>query len=377
MMAFVAGVDAFCCLPFVFLRYQRRVGRFAFLKLGGIGLTIGLNLFFLVLCPVLWERWGGWMEWFYRPGYGVGYVFVSNVVSTGVVFCLLLPEVVAGFRGRFAWGRLRRMLGYCFPILVLGVAGIFNQTADKILFPFLFEDRGCAEWELGVYGACFKIAVVMVLFIQAFRYAYEPFVLARAGEGDARRLYGEAMKVFVIFSLVILVGVLFCLEDVLIYFVDGRYHAGLGVVPVVMLGELFFGVYFNLSIWYKLTDQTRWGAYFSLVGCGVTVGVIVGFAPRYGFMACAWASFVSNLVMMLLSYFVGRRRFPVAYDLRSALFYSVLAAGCYVVGMAPVFEPVVFRLLYRGVIWGVFVGVIVKRDVPLGGIPFIGRWFGR
>ena len=265
------------------------------------------------------------------------------------------------------------MLRYSLPILILGLAGVFNQTADKILFPFLFDDKVYATEQLGIYGACFKIAVIMVMFTQAFRFAYEPFIFAKNKSEDNRKSYAEAMKYFIIFSLLIFLGVMFYL-DILKYFVAPDYYPGLKVVPIVMLGELFFGIYFNLSLWYKLSDQTQWGAYFSTLGCVVTVCIIVFFAPLYGFMACAWASFACNLLMMVISYLVGQKKFPIKYDLRSAFIYFVAAGILYAVGMLPVISSEAIRLLYRTLILGVFIAFIAKRDLPLRELPYIGRF---
>jgi len=374
MMLGIVAVDAFCCIPFAYLRYQGRAYRFAGIKFLSIFLNIGLNVFFLVLCPRLYHYAPQTIDWFYIPGYGVGYVFIANVITTSVTFLLLLPDMLPGFGHKPSFPLLKQMLSYSFPILILGIAGIFNQTADKIIFPFLFDDKAYATGQLGIYGACFKIAVVMVMFIQAFRYAYEPFIFARHKNDDNTYAYAEAMKYFIIFALVIFLGVMFYL-DILKYFVDSAYYPGLSVVPIVMLGELFFGIYFNLSLWYKLTDETQWGAYFSLSGCVVTVLIIVLCAPVYGFMACAWASFVCNLLMMLLSYFVGQKKFPIPYDLKSAFTYFALAGILYVAGMLPDIESEVLRLLYRTVLLLVFIVFIVKRDFPLRELPYIGRFF--
>ncbi|MDR0429072.1 MAG: lipopolysaccharide biosynthesis protein [Tannerellaceae bacterium] len=374
MMLGIVAVDAFCCIPFAYLRYKGRAYRFAGIRLLGIFLNIGLNIFFLVLCPRMYQQAPAAVGWFYTPGYGVGYAFVANVITTAVTFLILIPDMLPGFRHKPGFSLLKRMLSYSFPILVLGIAGIFNQTADKIIFPFLFEDKAYANEQLGIYGACFKIAVVMVMFIQAFRYAYEPFIFARNKNDDNNQAYCEAMKYFILFALVIFLGVVYYL-DVLKYFVAPAYYPGLRVVPVVMLGELFFGIYFNLSLWYKLSDQTRWGAYFSLAGCVATVLVITLFAPVYGYMACAWASFVCNLMMMLLSYFVGQKKFPISYDLKSAFIYFVLAAVLYVAGMLPTIEPEALRLAYRTVLFVLFIVFIVKRDLPLGELPYVGRFF--
>ncbi|MDR0743732.1 MAG: lipopolysaccharide biosynthesis protein [Tannerella sp.] len=374
MMGCLVAIDAFCCIPFAYLRYKNRPVRFASLKLLSIFFNIFLNLFFLILCPKIHISHPEWIRWFYRPDYGVGYIFISNVFTTALTLLFLLPEILSGFRAKFDGQRLRKILRYSFPILILGIAGILNQTVDKIVFPFLFDDKEYADSQLGIYGACFKIAVVMVLFIQAFRYAYEPFIFSKNKDHDNKNAYVEAMKYFIIFSLVIFLGVMFYL-DLLKYFVDEKYYPGLVVVPIVMCGELFFGIYYNLSVWYKLTDQTKWGAYFSITGCITTVVILIGFVPHYGFIACAWASFVSNLLMMLLSYFIGQKKFPVAYDLRSAFLYGAIATLCFIAGMAPEIDSGILRWTYRTVILLIFVGIIIKKDFPLSKISFLGKYF--
>jgi O-antigen/teichoic acid export membrane protein len=362
IMACIVAVDAFCTIPFAYLRYQGKAMKFAALKLFNILLNICLIIFFLVLCPRLQHSHNNLIDWFYNADYGVGYIFVANAMTTAATLILLIPVMLPGLRARFDMQRLRQMLRYSAPILVLGVAGVFNQTVDKILFPFLFEDKAYAASQLGIYGACAKLAFVMMMCIQAFRYAYEPFVFAKNKDSDHKASYVTAMKYFIIFAVVIFTGVMFYI-DIVKYFIDANYYAGLQVVPIIMLGELFFGVYFNLSIWYKLTDRTRWGAYFSLIGCSLTVAIIVLFVPRYGFIACAWASCASNLVMMLLSYLVGQRKFPVSYNLRSALFYSVLAAGFYVAGMLPQIDGVGWRLAYRSALFIVFLAIIWQKEL--------------
>ena len=376
MMALIVGIDAFCCIPFAFLRYERKAIRFAAIKLISIFLNIVLVLFFLIACPWLDKHAGFLVHWFYKSDYQVGYILVANLFTSGVVFLLLIRDMIPAFREKVSMQLLSKMLRYSFPILILGVAGIFNQTADKILFPFLFEDKAYANAQLGIYGACFKVAVVMVMFIQAFRYAYEPFIFAKnkSDEPDNTKAYSEAMKYFIIFSLLIFLGVMFYL-DILKYFVAPDYYPGLRVVPIVMAGEFFFGIYFNLSFWYKLIDQTQWGAYFSTIGCLITVLIILIFAPHYSYMACAWAAFASNLVMMIISYVVGQRKFPIQYDLKSALFYVVLTALFYFAGMLPQIDSEFLRLGYRTLLLFLYLAILVKRDMPLRELPYVGKFF--
>ncbi len=374
MMFSVVALDAFTSIPFAYLRYKGRPFRFMTLKLINIFLNIALNIFFLVVCPQLYQVAPETIEWFYRPDYGVGYVFVANVITALSMFILLLPDILPAFRYKPNIPLLKRMLGYSFPILILGIAGIFNQTADKIIFPLLFDDETYAYEQLGIYGACFKIAVVMVMFIQAFRYAYEPFIFAKNKEEGNHKAYSEAMKYFIIFAVFIFLGVMYYL-DIFKLFVTPEYYPGLPVVPIVMMGEFFFGIYFNLSLWYKLTDQTHWGAWFSIIGCITTVVIIVIFAPVYGYMACAWASFFCNLLMMLISYIIGQKKYPIKYDLKSAGIYIALGGVLYLAGMAIQLESQILTMCLRTLLLVAYLGVAVKRDMPLSELPLIGHYF--
>lgn len=332
MMAVCVAVDAFTALPFSYLRYRSRPVRFAVLRLVGIGVNIGLNLFFLLLCPWLMREVPWTVEWFYRPDFGIGYIFLSNLVSTLVTLALLVPEL-RGFRWRFNARLWREMLGYSAPLLVLGVAGIMNQTIDKILFPVLLPDHADAMAQLGIYGANYKIAIVMVMFIQAFRFAYEPFIFARSKEqgDDKLQSYRDAMRWFVIFAMLIFLGVMYYL-DILRHFIAASYFSGLKVVPVLMIAELFFGIFFNLSLWYKLTDKTMWGMWLSLLGLAVTVVLNVWLVPLYGYMGCAWAALGCYGVMMAASYVAGRVHYPIGYNVPRLALYFFAGLALWIVG---------------------------------------------
>lgn len=334
MMAIAVACDAFTALPFSYLRFRKRPMRFAALRLINIGLNIGMNLFFILVCPWLWEHSPGSIAWFYEPDFGIGYIFLANMVTSVVNVVLLLPEL-RGFPWRFNPSLWREMLVYSAPLLVLGLAGVMNQTLYSILFPLLFPDKSQAMAQLGIYGANLKIAIVMVMFIQAFRFAYEPFIFARAKENGTDRLesYSEAMKYFVIFSMIIFLGVMFYL-DILRHFIAESYFSGLKVVPIVMIAEFFFGVFFNLSLWYKLTDQTAWGMWFSLMGLAITVVLNVVLVPHFGYMGCAWASFACYGSMMAVSYVIGQIKYPIRYNVKRLSFYVVSAVALW--GLAEV-----------------------------------------
>lgn len=372
IMAITVGIDAFMSIPFAYLRYKSRPIRFAFIKLMFVFINIILNIFFLSICPLIHKNHPELISWFYRPDYGVGYIFVANLLATATQFILLIPDMKF-CQFRFDFPLLKRILKYSFPLLILGIAGIMNQTIDKIIFPYLF--RGSMEEgieQLGIYGACFKIAVVMVMFTQAFRFAYEPFIFAKNKGKDDKKMYSDAMKYFIIFSLIIFLGVMFYI-DIIKYFVAPEYYEGIKVVPIIMIGMLFFGIYFNLSLWYKLTDETKWGAYFSSTGLIIMVLIMGIFVPRYGYMACAWSSFFCNLAMMLISYFLGQKKYPIDYHLKSIGLYFLLSLTLYGLGTYVPVENEILRLLYRTVLLAIFIFYIIKKDLPLKEIPYVGK----
>lgn len=331
IMGITVAIDAFSGLPFAFLRYKGRPMRFASLKLLGIGLNILLNLFFILLLPhIAHHRLFGWM---WNPEFGIGYIFLANLISSAVTLLFLLPELSQ--KWRFSGKLLGEMLSYSFPLLILGLAGIMNQSIDKVLYPLLVTDKADAMEGLGIYGANFKIAIIMVMFTQAFRFAYEPFIFAKHSEGKAssHTAYSDAMKWFVIFAMFIFVGVMMLL-DIVRWFIAPAYFSGLKVVPVVMLADLFFGIFFNLSVWYKISDKTYWGTIISLIGLAVTIGLNAWFVPMWGYMGCAWAAFGCYGVMMLMSWITGRIKHPIEYDMRSVIFYVVLGVALWLVAMA-------------------------------------------
>ncbi len=311
LMASVVALDALQALPFCHLRYQHKAMRFASLKLLFIAMNIGLNLlFFLVLGyrDVLW-------------------VFALNLVCTGVITFFFIPDVLR-IRWRFDWSLLRRMLSYSWPILVLGIMGILNQAADKMIFTLVYPDESAAKVELGIYGSCVKVAMIMAMITQAFRYAYEPIVFAKSKDSDKTEYYALGMKYFVIFTLLAFLAVMGYLP-LLRYMVGSDYWAGLRVIPIVMAAEIMMGIYFNLSFWYKLIDKTYYGALFSLAGCIVLFAVNLWGIPRYSYMACAWGGFAGYGTAMLLSYIVGQRLYPIPYPLRSLAGYTVVAGAFY------------------------------------------------
>ena len=346
MMAMTVAMDAFACIPFSYLRYKKRPLLFAGLKLLFVILNIAFNLLFLV---VLKKN-------------DVYYVFLSNILATTIQTLCLLPFTLP-HGGKYDFHVLRDILRYSLPLLVLGVAGIMNQTLDRILFPYLYPYED-AQAQLGIYGACFKVAMVMMMFTQAFRYAYEPFVFAKHKDRQSVEAYADAMKYYIIFSYLILLGVIVYL-DIFRYIVSSAYWEGLKIVPVVLWTYVFQGIYFNLSFWYKLTDETKWGAYFSLIGLAITLVLQIVGVPIIGYWASCGSSLVCYFCIMLLSYFIGQKKAPIPYDLKRIGLYTMLTIGLLAVYYA-------LRLYYISNMWLmmaagtvlllIYCGILIKFD---------------
>ena len=357
VMAVTVAIDAFLCIPFAHLRQEKKALKFATLKLLNIIVSIILNVIYF----------------HYMDGKDVGYAFYINLVCTVMLAVCLLTEYT-GFRWVLDRKLLRTMLSYSWPILILGLAGILNQTADKMLFPYIYQGDDMLT-QLGIYGACSKIAMIMAMITQAFRFAYEPIVFAGVKDKDQHEMYAKAMKYFIIFTLLAFLMVVGYM-DILKYIIRNQdYWVGLKVVPIVMAAEIMMGVYFNLSFWYKITDKTIWGAIFSGIGCAVLLVVNIIFVPKYGYMACAWGGFAGYGVAMLASYFVGQKYYPLNYPLKEISFYVVLAFILYGFMSAANDWPLIASLAFNTLLILGFAALIIWRDLPLGSLPVIGKYF--
>lgn len=351
------AIDAFQCIPFAYLRYQKRPVKFAALKLLFIAMNIGLNcIYYLGM-----------------GGHDAGAAFFINLICTSSITFFFWKEF-SGFKYGFDAQLLKRMLSYSWPILVLGIAGVLNQTADKILFPYLYKAADMKQ-QLAIYGAVFKIAMIMAMITQAFRFAYEPIVFGKEKDKDSKEYYAAAMKYFIIFTLLAFLCVMAYI-DIIKHLIGDDYWVGLRVVPIVMAAEIMMGVYFNLSFWYKLTDKTIWGAVFSGIGCAVLFAVNILFVPRYGYIACAWGGFAGYATAMVLSYVVGQYFYPIKYPLREIMGYLLIAAflaiGIY---FASDKLPLWASLVVNTLLVGVFLAYIVKHDFPLRNLPYVGKFF--
>jgi len=359
VFAGIIALDAIAAIPFARLRQENKAKRFALIRLTGIAVNIGLNVFFLIVCPMITKNGvPGWLGIIYDPSMGIGYVLLSNLIASGVTLLLLLPQLQSATSG-FDSHLWKRMVVYAFPLMIAGFAGMINETFDRILIPYLIADKSTAMAQLGVYGACYKLSIAMTLFIQTFRYAAEPFFFNQSTRENPQKIYANVMHMFVLACAFIFLIVMLYL-DLFKYFIGPDFRSGLKIVPVLLIANLFLGVYYNLSIWYKLSASTRWGAWISIGGAFVTLLFNFMFIPILGYMGAAWATLICYATMMVASYFLGQKFYPVSYNVKSFLFYVVLAVGIW--GLSELFVSVlslqgILSLVLNTVLLLVFVSI--------------------
>src|SRR5665648_572760 len=327
-LAVIVALDAATAIPFANLRLEGKAVRFATLKMVNIFFNIFFNVFFLTVCPyILKSNPDSFIRLIYHPEFGVGYVFISNLIASVITLIMLIPEI-RKIKLLFDWKLFREMFWYSFPILLVGIAGMVNQNIDKILIPKLIPAAQKPMEQLGIYGANYKLAVIMNMFIQAFRYSFEPFFFSHQKNSNSRLIYAHVMKYFVIFGLLIFLGITLFI-DVFKIIIGSEYHSGLKVVPAVLMANLFFGIYFNLSLWYKLSDKTWMGAVIGGIGAVLTIGFNIWLIPVMGYMGSAYAVLICFILMTVISYVVGQKYYRVDYDLKRILMYIAVAVGFY------------------------------------------------
>ena len=350
MMALVVAQDAVQAIAFAYLRYQHKPYKFAAFKLFFIVMSVSLNVMAYLFIPHENPDWEITVKW----------AFMINLICTTTVSLLLTQEWVS-CKYTFDKKLAKQMLTYTWPLLVLGIAGIMNQVAGQIMLPRVLDQQE-GRTQLGIYEACIKIAMIMALITQAFRYAYEPIVFGSSKDKGSKKLYAKAMKFFIIFTLAAFLCVIAYL-DTLQYIIGKDYREGLKIVPIVMVAEIMMGIVVNLSFWYKLIDKTIYGAYFSIAGCIVLFVVNFIFIPRIGYMACAWAGLAGYGTTMVLSYLLGQKHNPIDYPLGQIAFYVVVAAVFFaMMKVTAIYLDIAPRLGINTLIILIFMGIILKKE---------------
>ncbi|MCP3928243.1 MAG: polysaccharide biosynthesis protein [Bacteroidetes bacterium] len=340
----ILALDALCEMPYSRLRLEGQPLRFAFIRLTNIIVNLGLNLFFLLFCPYVLAHSGwSWLHPFiqsiYDPTFGIGYIFLSNLIASLIALVLLSP-LYFSFSFRIDWKLWKQMFFYAFPLIIVGFSYVINEMLDRQLFPILASGSPLEKKTmLGEYGACYKLAMILALFTQAFRYGAEPFFFKQKTAGNAKKLYAEIAKYFAIIGAIGFLAIMLYIDYVK-YFIDEDYWEALGVVPILLLANLFLGLYYNLSVWYKLIDKTIWGAYISVGGAVVTIGLNLWWIPIFGYVGSAWATLICYFGMTVASYYFGKKHLPIPYEIGKILFYISLAIIGYFLnlGIRNIFE---------------------------------------
>lgn len=351
-------LDALVIIPFARLRAMERPAVYAIVKIANICVNLGFNLFFLLALPRMAGS-GADSLWsaLYVPDFEVSYILISNVIASGITLLILSGNYVQ-LRVDFNGELFKRMLSYGLPVMFAGIAFTINEVFDKYLLTELLP-ADIAKTEMGKYAACYRLAMFMTLFATAFRLGIEPFFFSHASSENPKKAYAQITNYFVVLGSVILLGVVVFADVLKVIFIrDQAYWEAMAIVPVVLLASFFLGIYHNLSVWYKVTDRTRFGAIISATGAIITIAINYYFIPKYSYFASAWATLAAYGSMMLMSYFLGRKYYPIPYNLRKVFFYM---------GISIVFSVLSFYVFNRNLFLGlllllVFLGLLYRLE---------------
>ena len=326
---FIIALDLLSIIPFALLRQQNKAFKFAFLKTLNICINIFFNIFFLLICPELLNNTltSNLVATFYNSDISVGYVFISNLIASGITVLMLVPEIKNN-TNKFDKDLFKKMISYAWPILIAGIAFIINETADKILIKYLLPS-GVAMRELGIYSACYKLSIFMTLFVQAYRFAAEPFFFNQFNKPDSKKIYSIMLDFFVLFALMIFLFVVLYIDIIKLIIPNQIYHEGIIIIPIVLMANIFLGIYYNLSVWYKVTNLTKYAAIISLCGAAITILLNLIFIPLYGYIAAAWTTLSCYLIMTILSFYLGQKNFKINYNLKSVFKYFSFAISLF------------------------------------------------
>ncbi len=359
----IVATDTIAALPFARLRLNNNARRFTLLKILNVLIYLLVSIFYLVFCKNAYENnQDSFLAHCYNPEIGVGYAFLAQLVAN-IFNLLFLAKEFTGFAYVFDKDLWKKLFSYSWPLLILGLAGMTNETFDRIILKELLPEE-IGKTELGIYGACYKIAILMTIFIQAFKYAAEPFFFNQAKDKNAKVLNAAVMKYFVIFCSFLFLGTMMNL-DIIKKVISEQYRVGLGVAPILLLANLFLGVYFNLSIWYKLTGQTKFGAVITIIGAIITLTINFMFVSKFSYMASAWATIASYGTMMVISYFLGQKYYPIKYNIRAIGLFFFMALGFYFLSLLwSDMELKIVKLILNNLLVLLFVFLFYKLEFP-------------
>jgi O-antigen/teichoic acid export membrane protein len=368
-LGLIIGLDAISAIPMAWLRQQNRPKVFTGITLLNILINIGLNLFWLLYCRNLFldgkVEPGSFVDRVYNHDIGVGYIFISNLIASAIKMVCCFP-IMLRIPFRFNRSLLKQMLVYALPLVISGLGFIINERLDILLLERLLPlPKDQADIQIGIYGGCYKLAILMTLFIQAYRFAAEPFFFSQLKEKEPKRTYAKVMNYFVMLCCFLFLIVNLYL-DIFKYFIANKeFWVGLKIVPIIMMANLFLGIYINLSMWYKLSGQTMFGVWFSVIGAIVTIVLNVIFIPTYGYMASAWTTLAAYFTMCLISYLIGRKYYPIPYNLKKILTLILVSLGLSYISMRIPFDNMVVKFLINTALLSFFLFVVYNMDAKL------------
>jgi O-antigen/teichoic acid export membrane protein len=363
--AIIVGVDALAAVPFAKLRQQGKAKRFAFIKATNICIYVGLNLFFILFCKHIHESQTSSLkpliDKIYNPEIGIGYIFISNLIASLITLLMLTPDFIR-VKLVFDSPLWRKMMRYALPLLIAGMAGMINETLDRVLLTHLLPEKE-AMAQTGIYSACYKVSIIMTIFIQTFRFAAEPFFFSQSQEKDSKKTMADIMKYFVIICSLIFLGTMMNIQWIQYFAGSAEFRTGIKVVPILLLANMFLGIFINQSIWYKLSGQTHFGAYLTIFGAIITVALNIYWIPRIGYMGSAWATLICYASMMVASYFLGNKHYHVNYDLKRILGYLGLSLTLYFMSTFIKTESAVINIILNNLLLVGFCCVVWMLDV--------------
>lgn len=329
LVIWILLLDALVIIPFAWLRATQQPMRYAIIKIVNVVINLGLNLFFLLALSNLAKDYNV-LHAIYKPNFEISYIFIANLIASALTL-LLMASYYKKVTFTFDTKLWKKMMRYAFPVLIAGVAFSINETFDRILLDWLLPEN-IAETEIGMYSACYKIALFMTLFATAYRLGIEPFFFSHANTQNPQKNYARILEFFVAFGSVILLSVV-VFADVLKLFIvrSEAYWEAMWIVPIILIANFCLGIYHNLSVWYKITDRTKFGAYISIVGAIITLVINIMFIKAYSYKASAVATLIAYAIMMLLSYYFGRKYYPIPYNLKKIGLYLLLSISLSVV----------------------------------------------
>jgi O-antigen/teichoic acid export membrane protein len=364
-LAIIVSIDAVSAIAFAKLRQLNKAKKFAIIKSLNIFICIFFNLFFIVICPKIYGHPDNFLysfvQSFYNPNMGVGYILISNIMASGASLLMLLPDMIkAGID--FDSVLLKRMMPYAMPLVFAGLAGMINETFDRILLQYLLPKD--ISWEQGgIYSACYKISIIITMFVQAFKYSSEPYFFANAKEKDFAKTFALILKYFIVGCLLVSLGTLLNLSWIK-YFINERYWSGLKVVPILLLANVCLGVFYTLSTWYKLSSKTLYGAYLTIIGAIITIALNFYWIPKIGYMGSAWATLICYATVMVISYFMSRKQLPVKYDFKRIGIYFGLSLILYFLSCQLRIDSRVLSLIVNNGLILIFVVVVYFMEKP-------------